>query len=288
MTTAQRKFYQKKRFWILLLIFVFLFDWVPFYLTVRFLGWKDGGLKHHQIDASAEGYIQDRNLFGCSYESCWTPLLYTSPNRPRLKYVEFEVKNFSPNATDKENKRWADASGIPAEGNGWYRVQLEKRAIGECPLLQKKSKELSRYGMREGNAAYEKEVKLLKIFGERQICPYVRKVDAPKSRYMEGGANSTMWYWDGVHMIFRVDSRFGVDRLTGRALHEYISYLGAGTWLQPCQNRDTSGACGDLSPSFSGPKYVKTLLRKDSIFDLLGFTDADFSMNIDTLTLGEK
>lgn len=282
----KKSFYRDIRFWFLLLILIFLFDWVPFICVASFLGSRAGGLKHNQIDATAEGYIQNTNLFGCHYELCWTPLLYSSPDRPRLKFIEFEIKDFSPNDSKEKQQRAADYSGIPAEGNGWYRVQLEKRPIDDCPLLIKKRRELGRYAVREGNAAYEREIRLLAVFGERQICPYVRKVDEPKSRYLEKSSTDSVLYRDGVHMIYKSDLGYGIDRKTQQPLFQYINYTGSGTWLQPCRGGPSDG-CGDLSPGVVAPKFQVSQLPANGILDVLGFKNSQ-PFDIDTVTVEGK
>lgn len=143
------------------------------------------------------------------------------------------------------------SNGFTFQGPGIYRVQLDNIPYSQCAKLQAERRNLDRhFRERSGfgissaleqrsaeedmasllantNVNYEPIIELAK----RGQCPVIRKVDKPRSRYIEGGWNSRVLYEDWFHSVYRVEQTRGVDLETSDALYHSIQYCVSGTLL---------------------------------------------------------
>lgn len=211
-------------FAVLLFYSLLLLDQLPFYLYAKHLYSKDGGVysnsaAHDQSGYMAHGNCEHSQEGGGSRFSfmCYFPL-FEAPNRTRaLNFIEFELGKHEASSPSKFYQR---------QGPGVYRIQLEQLPLDSCPVLKD-----ALVGV-DGPYILQSERELLQRAKSIGVCPVVRKVDSPMSKYKDESQQShSVVFSDGVHKIIRTDTREWVALNGSDALYRAVNYCVDGAFI---------------------------------------------------------
>lgn len=204
--------------------------WVFAAITEIFFA-RDAGVHSARQDLTAEGYVLENHPSGIALGRTWTSLYSASPDSARsLSYLEFVVRD-EPGVPIERNMdvRSLKKYGFIVDVPGNYRVQLESMDAEDCLPLQL----LTQQFMHADSAILQREaasvgsdIWYLNEFKAKRLCPVARKIPFLKSKYREGYSSTTIVYRGKFHSIERTETKFAINRYTGKALVHRVAYYG--------------------------------------------------------------
>ena len=210
--------------------------WVFAAITEIFFA-RDAGVHSAHQDLTAEGYVLENHPSGIVLGRTWTSLYSASPDSARsLSYLEFVVRD-EPGVPIEHNidARSLKQDGFIVDVPGNYRVQLESMDAEDCLPLQL----LTQQFMHADSAILQREaasvgsdIWYLNEFKAKRLCPVARKVPLLKSIYREGSQSRTIVYRDRFHLIEKSETKFAINRYTGKALVHRVVYYGSSLGME--------------------------------------------------------
>ena len=211
-------------FSVMFFYFLLLFDQLPFYLYAKYLYSRDGGVYSNSTAHDQPGYMAHGNCeriqegVGSRFSfMCYFPL-FEAPNRTRaLNFIEFELGEHEASSPSKFYRR---------QGAGVYRIQLEQLPLDSCPVLRD-----ALVGV-DGPYILQSERELLQRAKSIGMCPVVKKVDSPMSKYKDESQQSrSVVFSDGVHKVIRIDTREWMTLDGSDALYRAVNYCVEGAFI---------------------------------------------------------
>lgn len=210
--------------------------WIFAAITEIFFA-RDAGVHSARQDLTAEGYLLENHPSGIALGRTWTSLYSASPDSARsLSYLEFVVRD-EPGVPIESNidARSLKNDGFIVDVPGNYRVQLESMDADDClplQLLQRRFVHADSEILQREAASIGSDVWYWNEFKAKRLCPVARKVPLLKSIYQEGSQSTTIVYRDRFHLIEKTETKFAINRYTGKALVHRVVYYGSSLGME--------------------------------------------------------